>query len=164
VPGQVRRIGGWWIESADNPAGTPDGESLTFTNWRSGEQRALGPASGRPPRDLDDPGLGVAVRPYRLRRLAGGRTAIHVRRGDRWPQLAHCRAACGDVLVWRRRVAFVDPERGQLIERRPRHTTRWRVPRALGGATLHRARNALVLAHRAGPEPGPWQIWRADRR
>ena len=153
VPGQVGRIGGWWIESNYNPSGTPHGESLILTNWRSGEQRQTGDSLDAPRRDLNDPSLGIAQRPYRRRG-----SAILVRRGDRWKDVARCLARCGDILVWRRRLAYLDGR--ELIERRPRHTRRWRLPRELRDATLHRARNALVLADPVGDD---WRVWRADR-
>ncbi len=154
VPGEAGRIGRWWIESVDNPTGPPQGDSVIFTNWHTGEQRPLGNPSDLRRRDLDDPGLGIAQRQYRTR---GGRRTILVRRGDAWRKVARCEAACGDILVWLRRVAYVDPARGLLIERRPRHRRRWHIPRALRGATLHRAGNALVLQRGA-------QVWRAGRQ
>jgi hypothetical protein len=138
LPAAPRAIGFWWIATAGG----------TYVNWRTGAQRT---APGG--RDLDDPGLGPARLPYRLRER--GR-AIDVRRGDHWRAAAVCRGACGDIEVWRRRLAYVDPAGGVLVERRPRHLRRWRLPAALRTASLHRAGNALVLQRGA-------QVWRAPR-
>ena len=68
----------------------------------------------------------------------GKQVRILVRRGDMWREVARCQGTCRDILVWRRRVAYLDG--AQLIERRPRHVTKWHVP---AGVTLHRAVNAL---------------------
>jgi hypothetical protein len=133
VPGTPRAIGRWWIES--------DGPPRTYTNRHRDEQR-----TGPPERDLDDPSLGKVDPPYRIRE---GR--LLVRRGAGWRAVARCHVACRDVLVWRRRAAFLDGR--ELVEHRPRHTTRWRVP---SGVTLHRAGDTLVL-QRGG------EVWRADR-
>lgn len=93
VPGEAGRIGRFWIESGQ-------GDSTVYTNWHTGEQRT----DVAPGRDVNDPELGVAERPYRLR---DRRTTILVRRGDRWREVAHCRAACGDILVWLDRKSVV---------------------------------------------------------
>jgi hypothetical protein len=141
LQGEPVGIGSWWIETRDD---CDRCATRVFTNWRSGEQRF----GGDDRRDLDDPSLGRYRAPYRLR----GSTLL-VRRGDDWREVARCRVACHDILVWRRRVAYLDG--AHLIERRPRHTARWSVPRG-GGLTLHRAVNALVLQRGA-------RVWRAGR-
>jgi hypothetical protein len=154
--GEPLAIGRWWIESSYNPSGCYHCESTRFVNWRTGERRL---DSGDPfepvPRDLDDPGLGPARRPYRRRGHA-----LLVRRGDRWKEVARCATRCGEPEVWLRRVAYVDPDRGLLVERRPRHTRAWHVPESLRDAWLYRAGNTLVLADRVG---GTWRVWRAER-